>query len=236
MRVMLLAAGMGTRLRPVTETVPKCLVPICGKPLLQIWIDRLVNRGFGPFLVNTHYLSEQVDFFVENSQHSKLITLAYEKNLLGTAGSLNKNIFFFGESDGILAHADNYCLDDFDEFLIAHKNRPAECLLTMMTFRASSPSSCGIVKVDQRGVVKEYYEKVVDPPGNLANGAIYILSSDFLGMVKHEFNNAIDFSNHILPSLVGKIFTYETASPLVDVGTLESLSIVNDMCSKADGK
>ena len=52
MRAMLLAAGLGTRLQPITDTIPKCLVPINGKPLLQIWLERLTKAGIGPFLIN----------------------------------------------------------------------------------------------------------------------------------------------------------------------------------------
>mgnify|MGYP003956646267 CR=1 FL=1 len=65
MRAMLLAAGLGTRLQPITDKIPKCLVPIKGKPLLQIWLERLAQVGIGPFLINTHYLAEQVEAFIE---------------------------------------------------------------------------------------------------------------------------------------------------------------------------
>jgi len=65
MRALLLAAGLGTRLRPLTDTVPKCLVPIKGQPLLGIWLDRLSKAGIGPFLINTHYLAEQVADFIK---------------------------------------------------------------------------------------------------------------------------------------------------------------------------
>ncbi len=56
MRALLLAAGLGTRLRPITDKIPKCLVPIQGKPLLEIWLDKLYEAGVQEFLVNTHYL------------------------------------------------------------------------------------------------------------------------------------------------------------------------------------
>ena len=67
MRALLLAAGLGTRLRPITDKIPKCLVPIQGRPLLEIWLDKLCEVGVQEFLVNTHYLAAQVEEFISNS-------------------------------------------------------------------------------------------------------------------------------------------------------------------------
>ena len=94
MRAILLAAGLGTRLRPITDTIPKCLVLIHGKPLLQIWLEKLTEVGIGPFLINTHYLHKQVEKFIEESEFSEQVELVYEEKLLGTAGTLSKNIDF----------------------------------------------------------------------------------------------------------------------------------------------
>ena len=143
MRALLLSAGFGTRLRPITNHTPKCLVPINGTPLLQIWLERLSAAGVQSFLINTHYLADKVKAFVEESDFRKNIQLTYEDVLLGTAGTLISNIDFFQGQDGLLIHADNYCLADFTAFEIAHNNRPLGCLMTMMTFRTDDPSSCG---------------------------------------------------------------------------------------------
>ena len=67
MKAILLAGGIGSRLRPITATIPKCLVPIHGQPLLDIWLEQLTAHDIGPFLVNTHYLPKQVEDFVEQS-------------------------------------------------------------------------------------------------------------------------------------------------------------------------
>src|SRR5260221_3640312 len=142
MRAMLLAAGLGTRLRPLTNTIPKCLVPIKAQPLLGVWLDRLTHAGIGPFLVNTHYLPEQVQAFVASSPYRDRVTLVHEEELLGTAGTLIANLEFFEGQDGLLIHADNYCLADFHDFVRAHRQRPPHCLMTMMTFRTETPASC----------------------------------------------------------------------------------------------
>jgi len=221
-RVILLAAGFGTRLRLLTNTTPKCLVPIKGKPLLGIWLERLTQAGMGPFLVNTHYLAEQVEAFIEISPYRDQVTLVHEHELLGTAGTLVANLDFFMGGDGMLVHADNYCLADFRAFVQAHRQRPAECVMTMMTFRTETPSSCGIVELDDNGVVVGFHEKVANPPGNLANGAVYILSAGLLKMLGKELRVVKDFSTEVLHRLVGQIYTYETLEPFMDVGTPES--------------
>lgn len=222
MRAILLSAGYGTRLRPLTNIIPKCLIPIKGQPLLEIWFERLSQAGISPFLVNTHYLANQVDDFVESSPYSSQVSLVHEPQLLGTAGTLRANIDFFQGEDGLLIHADNYCLADFTKFIATHRKRPPSTLLTMMTFCTSNPSSCGIVDLDDRGVVMNFYEKVSNPPGNLASGAIYVLSSKFMDIFQTEFKAANDFSTEVVKNLMGKIYTYKTAHSFIDVGTPET--------------
>lgn len=222
MKAILLAAGLGTRLRPLTDTVPKCLVPIKDKPLLQIWLERLASAGIGPLLVNTHYLAEQVVTFIESGPFADQVTLVHESELLGTAGTLLANLEFLQDEDGLLIHADNYCEADLRKFMQAHSERPPECLMTMMTFRTDDPSSCGILELDDRGVVIGFHEKVSDPPGNLANSAIYILSKELVQLFKGELSASSDFSKDVIPRLVNKIYTYQTHETFADIGSIAS--------------
>jgi mannose-1-phosphate guanylyltransferase len=224
---LLLAAGFGTRLRPLTDRLPKCLVPIKDEPLLGIWLARLCAAGCGPFLINSHYRAEQVAAFIEASPHRDLVTLAHEPVMLGTAGTLLGHLDFFGGEDGLLIHADNYCLADFEDFIAAHRRRPPGCLMSMMTFRTDSPSSCGIVTCDERGVVVEFAEKPTRPDGNLANGAVYILSAELMAELRRSPAAVTDFSTQVLPHLLGKISTYETSAPLIDIGTPHSYALAN---------
>ena len=228
MRALLLAAGLGTRLRPLTETIPKSLVRIKGQPLLEIWLERLTQAGIGPFMINTHYLAEQVEAFIKTSPYSKDVILVNEPELYGTAGTLMANKDFFEGEDGLLIHADNYSLADFTAFQNAHLERPPECLMTMMTFKAVNPSSCGIVEIDSRGVVVGFHEKVANPPGNIANGAVYILSKELLKMIGHgNLYNVKDFSTEVLNLLLGQINTYKTEEIFLDIGTYENYKLAN---------
>jgi mannose-1-phosphate guanylyltransferase len=227
LKAILLAAGFGTRLRPLTDTIPKCLVPIKGKPLLQIWLERLTDSGFENFLINTHYLSKEVNDFVNNSKFKDKCVLKNEVILLGTAGTLLSNLDFIGDEECLVIHADNYCLADFKNFVRVHNERPSSCLMTMMTFRTDNPSSCGIVEVDKQNIIRGFHEKVANPPGNLANGAVYILSSQMLSILKVDFSEAIDFSSEILPYFIGKIYTYETSELFMDIGTPKAYEKAN---------
>ena len=229
MRALILAAGLGKRLRPITNTIPKCLVPINGVPLLQIWLERLTAAGIGPFLINTHYLAGQVKTFVDGSLFREKIQLTFEDYLLGTAGTLIKNLDFFQGEDGLLIHGDNYCLADISAFERAHSNRPIGCLMTMMTFRTDDPSSCGIVEVDERGVIIGFHEKVEHPPGNLANGAIYIISAELLEIIGADLNYITDFSTEVLHRFKGYIFSHEISDVFLDIGTPERYEKSNNL-------
>ena len=217
MRALLLAAGFGTRLRPLTDTIPKCLVPIKGQPLLDIWLEQLTAAGVGPFLINTHYLHESVEEYVNNCKYKDQITLVYEPILLGTAGTLKANADFFKEQDGMLIHADNYCIADFKSFLQTHLTRPDTILATMMSFRTMLPSQCGILEIDQNNIVVDFHEKVANPPGNLANGAVYILSAELIQTIKE--GNFADFSTEIIPDLMNRIISFENTGIHIDIGS-----------------
>jgi mannose-1-phosphate guanylyltransferase len=227
-RALLLAAGFGTRLRPLTDTLPKCLMPIKGQALLGIWLERLHRAKIGPLLINTHYLSGVVESFIAASPYRSDVTLTHETELKGTAGTLMSHLDYFDGGDAMLIHADNYCLADLSAFVRAHHDRPAECVMTMMTFRTTNPKACGIVETDARGVVIGFHEKVESPPGNTANGGVYILSSELLTQLDAEFGNATDFSTQIIPHFVGRIHSYHTAETFVDIGTPENYAAANE--------
>ena len=228
----MLAAGFGTRLRPLTLHTPKCLVLIGGQPLLAHWLNQLELIRTEAALVNTHYLADQVEDFLAGWQSSMQLKSSHEPSILGTAGSLLANRTFFAGCTGLLIHADNFSQADLGQLLAAHNNRPIGCLLTMLTFTTQRPSSCGIVEIDSRGVVVGFHEKVVDPPGNRANGALYVFDQPFLDWLLINHPNANDFSTEVLPHGLGRIFTWHTELPYIDIGTPEALAEAEAICSE----
>tara|TARA_Y100001968_G_scaffold333907_1_gene400888 strand:- start:12032 stop:12763 length:732 start_codon:yes stop_codon:yes gene_type:complete len=229
----LLAAGIGTRLRPITLNTPKCLVEINGKPLLGHWLDKLENMKCEKTLINTHHLAKQVEEFVDNYDETNMqLKIVHEPELLGTAGSLIHNRNWFKNSTGILIHADNATNENLDKFILHHKTRPNFCLLTMLTFNTNRPSQCGIVETDRKGVVTGFYEKVNDPPSNRANGAIYLFENSFLDWLEDRGGNIFDFSKDVLPLLIGRIYTWHTNASFIDIGTPDGLKEAKVKISK----
>lgn len=222
MRALLLAAGQGTRLRPLTDTIPKCLVPIHDRPLLGIWLDRLCAAGVCPILVNMHHLADRVQEHIATSPHRDSVLPVMEPELLGTGGTLLKNRSFFREEPLLLAHADNLSIFDVQAFILRHAQRPKGCDLTMMTFRTDQPQSCGIVELDGAGVVQAFHEKCPDPPGNLANGAVYVLEPTLFSFLEGLGQEHIDFSTEVLPRFLGRIYTFHNRVYHRDIGTPES--------------
>ena len=223
-RAILLAAGLGTRLRPITLNKPKCLVEIHKKTLLELWINKLEDINAQKILINTHYLADQVkNFLDQNFKKDKKIEVFHETELYGTARTLIANRDFFSNSTGIMIHADNFTNMKLFNLIEAHKNKPINCLITMLTFTTNDPESCGIVEVDNNGIVINFHEKIKNPPGNCANGAIYVFDNNFLDWLIENHPNAKDFSTEILPLLQGKIYTFHTTLPYIDIGTPKKL-------------
>ena len=223
MRALLLSAGLGTRLRPLTEKTPKCLVPIRGKPLLAYWLDLLLPAGITDVLINTHYLAERFVEFRAASPWQKRIHLVHEKALLGTGGTILANRGFFGGKAFIAAHADNLSRFSVREFVRAHENRPKVAAITMMTFDTDAPQSCGIVEQDANGLVQRFHEKVPNPPGTRANGAVYILEQEVVDFLASLGKSVIDLSTEVIPHFLGRISTYHNADYHRDIGSPESL-------------
>lgn len=225
MRALLLAAGLGTRLRPITHHIPKCLVQVHGKPLLEYWLELLLPNGIDQILLNTHYLPDKVRAYVGSSKWRNRITLVHEDVLLGTGGTVLRNCDFFKDSSFLVAHADNLTRFDVTAFLTRHQKRPAGTEITMMTFETDSPRSCGIVEEDDRGVVTAFHEKVENPPGNHANAAVYIFEPSVMDFLGSLGRNVIDLSTEVMPHYMGRICTYHNYDYHRDIGTPESLRL-----------
>ena len=227
MKTLLLAAGFGSRLMPLTSDWPKCLMPISGRPLLEYWLETLHKNNLPDVLVNLHYKHQVVIEFLERACFKDWVRSVYEPNLLGTAGTIKKNYKDIKGSRLLLIHADNWCQCAFDEFLLFHDSRPKETLITMMTFATETPSDCGIVELDCYGVVQAFHEKVKNPPNNIANAAVYILEPSVVDWIYAQ-PCISDFSTEVLPKFVGRIATWKNSGLHRDIGTIEALKRAQD--------
>ncbi len=222
-RAVLLAGGLGTRLRPITENTPKCLVPIHGKPLLDYWLELLFDGGLERVLINTHWLPEPVGAHVRASPYASRIELVHEPELRGTGGTILANRKFFGDRPFLVAHSDNLTDFDLSAFVAAHVNRPAGVDVTMLTFRSDDPQSCGILELNSQSIVTAFHEKVEDPPGDLANGAVYIFEPSVVAFMEGLGKPVVDLSGEVLPHYLNKILAVKTDGYHRDIGSVESL-------------
>lgn len=203
--------------------MPKCLVEINGRPLLDYWIELLSKGGIVDILINLHYLPDAVLSYVRSCRHPVNITTALEEELLGTAGTLLRNREFFRDEPAMLVHADNLSLFDVHAFIERFETRAKNIEITMMTFHTDAPQTCGIVELDDKGVVQAFHEKVKNPPGNLANAAVYILAPTVLEFIAGLGTDVVDFSTEVLPEFMGRINTFLNDRYHRDIGTRESL-------------
>jgi mannose-1-phosphate guanylyltransferase len=225
MKAILLAAGLGTRLRPLTDTVPKCLVPVQGVPLLGIWLDTCARAGIDSVLVNLHHLPDRVREFLREYPGPVRVSTVYEETLLGTAGTvLNNRTFVDGEEAFFVIYVDNWTDVDLADMLAFHRARHAD--LTMAVFDAADPTGCGIVCVDAEDRIIDFEEKPAQLRSNLANAGILTIAPRVLDRVPVRF--PLDFSFDVLPRFVGEIHAYRLPGFLYDLGTWENYRKVAD--------
>ena len=213
---------------------PKCLAEVNGTPILKYWLDVLHELGCELVVVNTHYLAQHVSDYVSKHLHlykGMSIHISHEPDLLGTARTLLKNKYLFDSSDVLCIHADNFTTMDLKSLVASFYDMPSSCLFTMVTFHTSDPKSCGIVEVNSNSIVTSFYEKVLNPPGNLANGAIYMFHSEFIHTVSVDIPFAVDFSSDVIPNYISKIFAVYTKDILIDIGTPQTLALANQAAS-----
>lgn len=232
-KAFLLAAGLGTRLRPLTNIIPKCLVPICDKPLLGWWIDLMEKHGIKEVLINLHHLSEQVIFFI-NSYPTKIkFRFFYEKKLLGSGGTLRENKGFIkNEKAFFILYADN--LTNYDLTLFYEFHEKKEQLLSMALFTTDTPQICGIAAVDENDIVFSFEEKPKLPKSNQANAGLYIAKPEVIDLIPNLEITDIGF--HLLPQLVGKMAGWKSNNYLIDIGTFDNLYKANSEWSKITKK
>ena len=230
MKAFLLAAGKGTRLKPYTDSIPKCLIPIHGKPLLAIWLDHLRQQNIQEVLINTHHHAHQVDAFVRGYSHRRdiHIVLSYEPELLGSAGTiLHCRDFVDSEDDFMILYADNLTNVNLKRLATFHRNcREKEGVLTMGLFHSPNPASCGIAELDSDQKIVAFSEKPEKPQSSLANAGIYMASREifacFPATPPNPSGSVLDFGHHVLPLLAGRMYGYPITEYLRDIGTIES--------------
>jgi mannose-1-phosphate guanylyltransferase len=222
-KAILLAAGVGARLQPLTSTLPKCLVPIGERPLLDYWRERLADAGILDALINTHAHTVRVRSYLEQANRLGPVkfTEFHEPRLLGSAGTIAANA---GYADGahaiVIIYADNYSDVDLRWLLSFHRSYGDQ--LTMLLFRSSNASDCGIVTLDEACRVVSYAEKPSAPVSDLANAGIYVCSPSSYREI--ALMAATDLGYDVLSRFVGRMRGCLWSGCHIDIGTLDGLN------------
>jgi mannose-1-phosphate guanylyltransferase len=220
MKAFLLAAGKGTRLRPLTINTPKCLVPICGKPLIEYWFDLFELYGIDEVLVNTSHLAEKVEHYMNGQARDFGITLVNEETLLGSGGTIKKNRDFIkGEECFFILYADNLTNINLNKMLEFHKENNKN--FTLALFKVPNPHECGIVEIDENSSVTSFVEKPENPISDLAFAGMMISSPGITDFFPDR--DVFDLGHDVLPHLAGRAAGYVLDEYLLDVGTKEKL-------------
>ena len=227
MKAFLLAAGKGTRLRPYTDTCPKCMMDINGKPLLQIWIEKFEETGIDHVLINTHYLHKMVEDFIDKFKKKTpvKITLSHEKQLLGSGGTLKANKNFVDmEERFMVIYADNLTNTNLNEIIDFHKKslNKFNQIMTMGLFETSRPTQCGIAEISQEGKIESFIEKPKNPESNLANSGIYVCEKKFLNFFDKKDKPLLDIGFDILPLLNKKMMGFRLSGFIKDIGSVKN--------------
>jgi len=218
-KAFLLAAGSGTRLRPLTNATPKCLLPIQGVPLLKIWLENCEAAGIREVLINVHSHPEKFRSFVSKSNSAVKVHIAEEKTLLGSAGTLAEHqSFVAGEDAFFVLYGDVLTNMSLLEMLAFHQSRKE--LVSLAIHQVSDATQCGVVSLDNKAVIKAFKEKPKHPESNWAFSGVMIAHPQVLDFV--PMKRPADIGFHLLPMLAGKMAAFKISGYLLDIGTLQN--------------
>ena len=167
MKAIIPVAGAGTRLRPLTYTQPKPLIPVAGKPILSFIIDPLIEQGVTEYLIILGYLGDKIEAFVEEKYPHLSVSYIYQEERLGSAHALWIGRHFFNDADEVIIAFGDAIIDvDFSSFM----KSPHSCIAIK---RVPDPREFGIVELDNDNMITKVIEKPSIPKSNKAMVGIY---------------------------------------------------------------
>jgi mannose-1-phosphate guanylyltransferase len=224
-KAMIMAAGVGSRLDPLTQEVPKPLIPIANKPVMDILLEKLFNLSITDVIANTHYKAEKI---IERYEHNNIgINFNYinEKKLSGTAGGVKKCQFFFAENEDFLVlSADGLSNADLKKGIEAHKRTGAIATIGIKQIAVEEIPHFGVVVTDNEGFISEFQEKpsIKEAKSDCINTGIYIFNYKIFNYIPE--NIFYDFAKNVFPDLLSqgiKINTFSVDEYWSDIGTID---------------
>lgn len=234
-QAVILSAGPGTRLRPITDNIPKVMVPIAGKPLLEHHIEQFKKHGATEFFINLHYLPDTItDYFGDGSKWRVKITYALEKpEIRGTAGGM-KNFESYLHEPFFLIYGDMFSRLDYSAMANEFMQRP-DSIGMMLIGPSSHPQDSDLVEVDEKlNFVKLHLKPhAVLPSTDLTLLATYIFTPKVFSYIPSNAYYEID--HQLLPDLLAhgeKFSGYTSSDYILDIGTLERYREIEEYLSQ----
>lgn len=231
MKTVIMAGGLGKRAESIASDIPKPLIRIAGKPILQWEIECLVRQGYDEIILTVSYMADKIkNFFGDGNGFNCRISYYIEEEPLGNAGALfklleNKMI----EGDFLLLNADSMFDVDFNRFVKFHKEHNA--LASLFSHPNNHPYDSGLLITADDGMVKKWLAKEDERPKwykNCVNAGLHILDIELLkesriNSAQVDFQHKIDLDRDILKPLVstGRIYSYISSEYVKDMGTPE---------------
>jgi mannose-1-phosphate guanylyltransferase / phosphomannomutase len=221
---MILAAGKGTRLGFLGRTIPKALLPVGDRPLLERHLEYLAREGFTRVVVNAHHLAPQVEAFVASYRGPLHVCCMVEQSLLGTAGSIRNALPQLGRDSFLVLYGDVLVDEPLGAMIEFHRQEGA--LATLAVYESSLTEGKGVVRVDSSGRVTSFEEKNHIQPGPaLVNAGLYFVNPPLLASLPR--GEAADFGDDVFPRALERgwpIAAYTMVAPVIDIGTPEGLA------------
>ena len=225
-KAMIMAAGVGSRLNPITLTVPKPLVTVANIPIMDILFSNLEKHGITDVIANTHYMAEKIISRYENNDFGINFSYIKEETLSGTAGGLKKCQHFFNEGENFFVLSADGVFDvDLSDVFERHIKCGKLATIVVKEIPQDMVENFGVVVTDEEGIVTEFQEKppVNEAKSNLINTGIYVFNYKIFDYIPEgEF---FDFAKNVFPKLLveGQISTYKTDAYWSDIGAIEQL-------------
>ena len=237
-KAIILAAGKGTRLRPLTNLMPKAMVPVGGRPLLEHTIELLRQHGVREIAINVHAHAEAIaEHFGDGSRLGVRLSYSFEPLLLGTAGAVKKLHDFFKDGTFYVIYGDVLTQMDLSSLLEYHQSRRA--LATIALHQPEDASRCGVVQQDEDGRITSFIERpeAGTAAGAWANAGVYVVEPALLRQISED--GPQDFGRDVFPEIIAKgeaIAGFRSDAAFWDIGSAERLRRCEDWMLTLAGK
>jgi mannose-1-phosphate guanylyltransferase len=218
LHALVLAGGEGTRLRPLTLTVPKPVMPLAGRPFLSFMLDWLGRHGVDDVVLSCGFMSDAVEDVLGDEHDGMRLRYVHEDEPLGTAGPV-RLAFDEGVLEDRLLVLNGDVLTDMDLTAELRWHEEKGAVATLALIAVEDTSSYGVVPTDDEGRVEAFLEKSPGPaPTNRVNAGAYVLEREVIELIPP--GRAVSFERDIFPRLVGKgLYGYSQSGYWVDIGT-----------------